>query len=48
MVLDVALVGIITRGGAYPTPDGSHAHVLDSRVTWYGASELLATARPRA
>ncbi len=47
MMLDVALVGIIARRGAQPTPDTSDTHVLLSRLTWYGASELPVTGRPR-
>jgi len=47
MMLNVTLVGIITRRGPYPAPDSSNTHELVSRVTWYGASELLATDKPR-
>ncbi len=48
MVLDVTLVGVVTGRGPYPTPDVSKTHELVSRDTWYGASELLATGKPRA
>jgi hypothetical protein len=48
VMLNITLVSIITGSGPQPTPEVSNAHVLDSRVTWYGASELPATRKPRA
>jgi hypothetical protein len=48
MVLHVPLVGVITRGSPYPTPDCLNAHGLVSLLTRYGASELPATGNPRA
>jgi hypothetical protein len=47
MMLHVALVGIVTRRRPEPTPNASDAHVPGSRLTWYGASELLDTDWPR-
>jgi len=47
VVFDVMIVGIVTCRSPQPTPQASDIHVLDSRVTWYGASELVATGRPR-
>jgi hypothetical protein len=47
MMLNVAFIGIVARRCAQPTPDGSNTHVLGSRLTWYGASELPVTSWPR-
>ena len=47
MMLDVTLIGIVARSRPQPTPNASNTHVLGSRLTWYGASELLATGWPR-
>jgi len=47
MMFDVTLIGIVARRRPQPTPNASNTHVLGSRLTWYGASELLVTGWPR-
>jgi hypothetical protein len=47
VMLNVAFIGIVARRCAQPTPNASNTHVLGSRLTWYGASELLVTDWPR-
>jgi hypothetical protein len=47
MVLDVTIVGIVTCRGPQPLPNALNAHVLGNLLTWYGASELRVTGKPR-